>query len=223
MKKMFNQEGFILVITLPLILLSMTAFVGVFTMSLGIKNITQAKTICITKNLATQAKLKLSLEKLLSLNKPIKILYKIKQGLDLSLKAALVTGLIPVAVKLKKEIAKIKLKIKAINTKQQFIIYRADIYKQKQFIKFKRSLANKYIKSIKQQSFFGSALAIQKKDLEKGIFIYKPVPRFSEKQKTAFSWEMKPFLNFYPHEFSKYKCVATLEREGEKWKERLYH
>ena len=63
-----QREGFILIILLPPMMALMAGFSGLTLMSLGIKNLTQAQSLCITENIHGQQKMGKLLTRLLKLN-----------------------------------------------------------------------------------------------------------------------------------------------------------
>ncbi len=218
-----GQKGFILILLIPFFGLIMTGLFGISLMSLGIKNITFSQKICILENLSTQRQLKVILKKLLALNKKVKALHIKRQLLESSLKASIGLGLAQAVPALKKKILFIKIQQKLISFRQKKFLIQSQIVK-KQTLKQLTLLLNKpHIQSVRENTFLKKALALSKQNLSKEAVIYKPSVPFSHKQKTIFSWKMNPFFPLFKSHFSKYQCVATLERNKTQWKERLFH
>ena len=218
-----NQKGFSIIALLPFVGLLITSLLGISVMTLGIKNITESKKICIAENLKMQKELKKLLEDLLALNKKVISLYNKKRVLKQSLKTATLSGNLLAIAPLKLSIKTIDLAILKISMKQKMIIAKAQFVKSKKFNQFKKTMNKKHIKDISQRQFFNSALAVRKKYLDSKSVIYEPMPNFEHLQKTALSWKMQAFQGLYSDKFFQYQCVATIERSHNKWRERLFH
>ena len=218
-----NQKGFALILLMPFFSLIITSLLGLSAISLGIRNITFTQSTCLLENLSAQKQLKIILKKLLSLNQKVTSLHKKRQFLETSLKTSIALGLIKAIPILKKQIILVKFQQKILSFRQNRLLSKSQSVK-KQTLKNLTQLLNKnYIQSFTETSSFKKALALSKKNLSKEAVIYKPLSNFSHKQKTIFSWKMKPFFPLFKSKFSKYQCVATLERSKMQWQERLFH
>ncbi len=214
-----NQKGFVLVLLIPFFGLMMTGLLGLSIMSLGIKNITFSQKVCLLENLSTQKQLKILLHKLLFLNKKVLTLHKKRKILESSLALGLTKGV----AALKMQIAIIKFQQKILSHQQNSLLKKSQTVKKHSLKNLKQSLNKPYIQSVTEISSFKKPLALSKRKLSKEATTYHPLPHFSHQQKTIFSWTMNPFFPLYKSKFSKYQCIATLERSPTQWKERLFH
>lgn len=227
----WNQKGFVSLLLLPFIVLMMTAITGLSSLSLGIKNITQAQTSCIEINLNRQKKLGVLLEKILNLNKKVWLLHETKQGLKISLAVAIASGQAPVTASLKKAIKAIEKRQKNLMLKQQKILALSELVKRKAFQKFQIESKKLPIPYTKEVAFYKKALALEKKKVGDKAYIYKTQPDFTERQKSRFLWKMQPFFpqNLLElriqnqNKLSNYQCTASLTKKGDLWTNSLYH
>lgn len=209
---------------LPFISLLVTFFIGISNMSIGIKNITRAKSACIKYNLLLQEDLSKILEKILKINKKIKNWNSIKKALQVALAAAIVSGRLDLVSSLQKKIKFVKLKLKLLSAKQKFFILKSETIKKTRFQNFKTFIKSESVFSTQLKQPLKKALALKKVLLDKNVFLYKIQEPFKENQKITFQWMMQPFVNFYKYEKPiSYQCTSTLKRRFKKWSPRLYH
>lgn len=169
-----KDQGFVLIFLLPFVSVLMTAFIGASIMSIGIKNITRAKTTCILHNLELQKDLSKSLQRLLKLNGAIKALHKAKQALKATLILGIVTLQPKVIFSLYNKIKMINKGLKATSLAQKIIIMKAEALKIARISKFKTAIKLQSIslvsaKSSKRKSSFFSQL----KSFVKTVFTFK--------------------------------------------------
>ena len=218
-----NQKGFVLLFMLPLLSLFITGILGLSLMSLGIKNITFAQKHCLLENLSLQKKLKRLLTKLLSLNSKSLFLNNKRKILESALKISLSVGAVQSIPVIKKKLFLIKMQQKRLLFQQKKLLTKGELIRKKSLRSLKQSLYKASIHSVKNNTLLKKALAVSKKRIGKQAFIYKPLSRFSNRQKNTFSWKMQPFFPLWKTHFFKYKCTATLEKKGPLWKERLFY
>ena len=150
-------------------------------------------------------------------------LHSEKKVLEHFLGVAISLGFFQAVPNLKKQIAIVKIKQKLLTFKQKGLLIKSQLIKHRSLKKLKQLLNKPYIQSVRELHPFKKALALQKKRLGKDAITYKPLPNFPQHQKITFSWKMNPFLPLRKNKFSKHQCIATLEKDKNQWKERLFH
>ena len=225
-----NQKGFMSLLLLPLIALMATGIIGLASLSIGIKNITQAQSICIRNNIKGQKNLGNLLQKILNLNEKVLKLHKTRQALQTKLALAISTGQIKLIPTLKKSLSLIQKAQNLLIFKQKYILNQSQFVKEKSFTKFKKTVQQLPVSTMREKSFFKKALAIKKKKVGDKAYTYKPVSNFTEKQKIQFLWDMNPFypldiswLEFKHKKNFQYQCATSLTRKGNIWISHLYH
>ena len=225
-----NQKGFISLFLLPLITLMMTGIIGLASLSVGIKQITQAQSVCIKNNMKGQKELGLLLKKILNLNKKVLKLHKTRQALQKQLALAVGTGQIQLIPFLKKALSFVRKGQALLILKQKYILEQSRFVKIKTFKKIKKEFKSLPTSKLQEKSFFKKALALEKKKAGDSAYTYKPVPNFTEQQKSQFTWKMNPFypldtnwLNFKKKKLFQYQCTASLTKKGKVWISHLYH
>ncbi len=229
----FKNSGFVSLLFLPLTALMMTGFLGIASLSLGIKNITRAQSECARVNLKGQKELGLMLAKILKLNSRSKTLQKSRQVVETALLSALLVGQISLANNLRKKREFIKKAQKLLIIQQKQVVIQSEMLKRKTLAYLKNRLKKLKISNVQEKTFYKKALAIQRQKIGDQAYIYKPVPDFVNNQKTRFDWEMRPFASlekallwFLPTSAklsSNYTCSASLQKKGKKWSSILYH
>lgn len=218
-----NQKGLI-VFLIPLVSLMIVMLLGFSQVSLAIKNQTESQKHCIIENLSAQKKLKHILNKILSLNEKVKILYHKRQALETALTTAVALGKVKAVPFLKKKIQILDKMQKLLIAKQKYLLSQSEKVKQQSFQSIKRKLKKLRASSVQDETRHKKALALSKKTLSPQAYLYEPAKPFPERQKTVFSWEINlltPLIsNGQP---SKGWCVATLERSKKQWQVRLFH
>lgn len=224
------KKGFISILLIPFVALMMTAVFGLFSLSVGIKNITRVQSYCIQSNLKGQKELAVLLTQLLRMNKKVKTLSKTRAALNTALLASMATGQVHIVLKLKKKIELIKKAQSFIVLKQNKILVQSSIIKRNTFRHFKSKLKTLPVSYVHKKNFYGSALAVQRHKLGDRAFIYKPVPDFINHQKTNFSWRLRSFSPLEnllklsaDSQYSQQSCTASLKQKGKKWISTLYH
>ena len=226
---MNSQKGFI-VLTLPIITLFMTGFLGLSTLTMGIKSSTFLQSTCFKNTLETQKQLKKKLVKLLDLNKKVLALYKKKKSAELSLAVATSLKMAHVIPLFKAKLNAIKLKQKKEYLKQKFIFYNSQKIKFKMFSQFKYKIKNLKIKNINSKSLNRKPLAVSSKKLDKYAYLYFPAPNFSKQQAIHLSWKINPFFPFsdwilknlnFKMNYYHQSCKSTLKKEVKLWQAQL--
>jgi len=218
-----SQKGFVFILLLPVIALVITGTLGISTLAVGIKNISAIQSICIVENLSLHKKLIPILNQLLSLNIKVRFLHKQKYIVKQALKKALILGYPPTILALKTQLMSIKWQQKIVTAQQNHLLQKSQKIKQTYFNNLKKVTNKSYVQSVTDKSYKKNALALKRHKLEQEAIIYKPLLNFSNQQKTTFSWEMNPFFPLLKTKFSKYHCTATLQKQANTWKERLFH
>ena len=226
-----RRRGFILITLLPLITALTAGFSGLSLMSLGIKNLTRSQSLCIRESLYGQRKQGVLLTRLLNLNRPVIQLSRAKQVLQKALMSAVGLGQIQMAALLKKQIFFLQKRQELFSLQQTHLLMESERNKKTAFKKLKNALRSSEIKNIQEESFFKTALAVSKKNLDPKANVYQPVPDFSKKQTVAYLWEIYPFfqlnkdfMDFFQWKSAPYiksRCSATLKKQGGKWTARL--
>ena len=228
--KLKNQKGSISLLLLPLISLMMTGIIGLVSLSVGIKNITQAQSTCINRNLKGQKELGVLLEKILKLNEKVLQLHKTRQALQASLAGAIASGQLQLIASLKKTLSLVKKAQDLLRLKQKHILAQSQFVKAENFKELKKDFKDLPVSQLKEKVFYKPALALETRKEGDKTYTYKPVPNFTEQQKRQFSWKMNPFypldtswLNFKRKKLFQYQCTASLTKKGEIWISHLYH
>ena len=225
-----KKSGFVLSSLLFFLSLLMSFLIGFSLLSVGIKNITKSQSLCIKGLIKTQRELNPILTKLLSLNHRVKELHHSRQALSASIAiAAASIVLVPTVPALEKTREAVKLLQKAIRFQQEALLLKSDFVKRKNLNQLKLSLQKQKALAVRETSFFKKALALEKEELGKEAFIYKPLDNFKQNQKIRLSWTLNPFGGLSQdwktllNAKRKQSCAATLEKQGEKWISRLSH
>ena len=228
-----QREGFVLIILLPLMMALMAGFSGLILMSLGIKNLTQAQSLCITENIHGQKKLGKLLTRLLKFNQTVIRLQHTKRALQTTLAGAIALGQVQVVSALRKQLSLIKKYQQYISHQQKYILMQSELIRKTVFQNLKTNLKVLEIKNIQEKKVFKKALAVSKKTLGPDTHIYQLLPDFTKQQAVVFLWEINPFLKnrlyklfpFYQQKTSyiKRQCAATLKKQGNQWKAQLTH
>ena len=228
-----QSKGFIIIILLPLIMALMAGLSGLTLMSLGIKNLTRAQSICITENIQGQKQLGKLLSRLLKLNQTVSRLHHTKQALQTALIGAIGLGQIQFIPTLKKQISLVKKYQKYLTLKQKHILIKSELSRKITFTKVMTKLRVLKIKNIHEKKVFKKALAVSKKTLGPNAHTYQLLPDFPTQQAIAFSWEMNPFLqkhfqNWFPIHLQKIsyikkQCATTLVKQNGQWIAQLTH
>ena len=228
-----QREGFILIILLPLMMALMAGFSGLILMSLGIKNLTQAQSLCITENIHGQQKMGKLLTRLLKLNQTVIRLQYVKHTLQTALAGAISLGQIQVIPTLRKQLSMLKKYQQYISYQQKQILTKSEFIRKNTFQNLKTKLKDLKIKNIQEKKNFKKALAVSKKTLGPNAHTYQILPDFSKQQAVIFSWEINPFLRKRLYEllpfhrqktpYIKRQCAATLKKQRSQWKARLTH
>ena len=225
-----RRDGFILILLLPLMMALMAGFSGLTLISLGIKNLTRAQSLCITENLHGQQKTGKLLARLLKLNQTVIRLQHTKRALQAALTGAAALGQIQIIPALRKQLSLIKKYQLYISRQQKYLLMKSERIRKTAFQNLKTKLRAPEIKNIQEKKVFKQALAVSKKTLGPNAHTYRPLPDFEKQQTVVFSWEINPFLKkrlYAPHwrqrAYIKRQCAATLKKQGGRWKARLTH
>ena len=225
-----RKNGFI-VLLLPLITLSMTGFLGITLMAIGIKDRTLLQSLCFKNTLETQKQLKKKLISLLDLNKKVISLRKKKKSIQATLIAAPMLGLAHTIPFWKTLLQFVEARQKKIRLKQHLILIESRRIKLKMFRKFSNKIKKVKAKNVKSHTLYQKPLALFKKRLDSHSYLYFLLPQFSKRQSITLSWESNPFshlngwllngLNLKINSFYKNKCTATLSRRQGVWQAHL--
>ena len=228
-----NNSGFVSILLLFLTALMMTGMVGLFSLGVGIKNITRAQSQCIQANLQGQKELGLLLTQILKLNNTVLKLHRTRKTVEASLLTATGFGLAPLVSMLTKQLKFIMQGQKSVMARQKQLLAQSFLIKRKTFKNLNRKLKKWNIFHIQEQTFYKKALALQKQKEGNMAYTYKLVPDFTYHQKTRFTWKIKPFShldkNFqwiWPAEIKNpvsHTCTASLKQKGKQWISTLYH
>lgn len=225
-----SQKGFINLFLLPLIALMMTGVIGLASLSIGIKHITQTQSTCIKNNIKGKIKLGLLLKQILNLNEKVLKLHKTRQVFQAKLAVAVSTGQIKLILSLRKTLSLIKKGQALLMLKQQYILNQSQLVKVNTLKKLKKDLQILPVSKIQEKTFFTKALALEKKREGDKAYTYKPAANFTERQKSRFLWKMNPFyplnisrLIFKQKKTFQYQCTASLTKKGHLWISHLYH
>lgn len=225
-KRTGNKQGFMSVFFIPIVALIIAATIGLISLSLKIKKITQLQSSCITLNMQGQKRLGMLLTKLFALNKQVVFLHKSRKVIQAKLHIAKLLVQIQIIPILKQALNMVKTAQKVLVFKQKTLISQSYIVKQDNFYKFKKAFQKFKILKIKQNTFFTQALAITKKQIGNQAYVYKTAKQFIEKQKNQFSWSVP---NDYNLGFKNiinniwYRCTASLKQKGDQWISQLYY
>ena len=213
--------------------LMMTGSLGLFYLSVGIKNITQAQSYCIKENLKGQQELGQILKKILDLNDTVLFFHKARITLEMSIMTLTALGLVKVIPYLKKKLDMVKKAQKVLLLKQKLLLGQSEMIKLQTFKRLSRQLRKINISKLKDVAFHKKALAIEKKKEGENAFTYKIMSNFKSHQKSQFVWSMRPFFPLFEkkgffemikgQEYFKYYCTASLKQKGEEWISILYH
>jgi len=232
-KAVRQKKGFISFILLPFTTLFIVGMMGVSSLSLGIKNITQSQSYCIQTNLQGQKKLGVLLNKILSLNNKSLFLHQTRKKITLSIPIAITLGQFQLVSVLRKKIEFIKAIQNGVIAKQNLILIQSHNVKIKMLEKLKTQLKKFKILYVKETTFYKKALAIKKQKIGDRAYIYKPVPDFTNYQKTSLEWSIQPFspllqnlkwiLPLKQTAYSTQSCTSSLTQKGKTWINHLYH
>ena len=189
-----SDSGFLTLTLLSLLSLMFLILLGFSLLSVGIKNITQAQSYCLTELSQTQKKLGQKLQQLLKLNQKVRLLNTTRKGIDASIAAATASlVLIPKVPALQKSKEVVKLGQKSLIAAQKGILIQSQLIKKQQIRKLKSKLETLNVRWAMESSFYKKALAVEKEEIGAEAYIYKPVEEFKIKQKIKVSWNLPAF------------------------------
>ena len=232
-----SRTGFVSVFLLFFLMVMISGVLGLSFLSGGIHRITKLQSYCIQISLKGQESQKQILEKILKLNGTVLFFHKTRKNLENSMIVATSLGFVSAIPALKKKIAMIKKAQKALVLRQQYLLSQSLWIKKQTFKTFKKRLKKLNIFRVWDKNFYKPSLAIKRKKEGDRAYTYKPVPNFTNHQKSYFSWHINPFshphlnsigldLSFFKHKargLSEYNCVASLQKRGKIWEKTLYH
>ena len=228
-----KEKGFISILFLPFLTLIMIGFIGLSSLSVGIKNITKTQSYCIKTTLKGQKELGVLLTKILNLNTKVLFFHNTRLNLEKSMLAATALGLVGLIPLLKKSLDLTKKAQTSLIIKQKYLLTQSDFIKKKLLKSFKNQLKKLSVSNVKEKTFYKKALAVKEEKIGDKAYTYRPVADFINHQKIQFSWQMNPFFPLDQHWKlffqtkqkinSSYKCTASLKQKGEIWISTLYH
>ena len=227
-----KQQGFASLLLLLFCSLIITGIAGISLLSMGIKNITRAQSLCIKINMEGQKQAGRLLEQILSLNSSVKLAHKTAQGLRLSIAAATASGWLPLIPPLKKKLNFVKQTQSALKARQDMLMAKSRFGLRQNVRKLKWQFKKINVARVSMENPFKKALAIKKQKLGEKAYIYKPQPDFINRQSRRFFWRFRPFAPFeksllkifnISKQLTKGSCVASLKKQGGRWVSALYH
>lgn len=227
-----KQRGFATVLLLLFCALIITGIAGISLLSVGIKNITRAQSICIRVNMEGQKQLGLLLEKIMALNSSVRFAHKTAQGLKLSIATATASGLFPLIPPLKTKLDLVKQGQNMLKARQDMLLLQSRFVWGKGLTKLKWQFKKINVFRVFMEKPFKKALAVEKQKLGEKAYIYKPQPDFINRQKNRFFWRFRPFAPFdkrllkifnITEQWIEGQCVASLKKEEGQWVSTLYH
>lgn len=231
--KIRQNAGFAGALFLPFMALMTTGMMGLFSLSMGVKNITKAQSYCIKSNLKGQKELGILLTKILKLNSKVQRLHKTRKAISASIVTATGLGQLHVASALKKKLEFVKQVQKILALRQKHLLAKSFYIKRKMPQDFKNHLKNMKTFRVRDKTFYKKALALKKQKIGDQAYVYKPVQDFTKHQKTSLEWKIQAFsplndklkwlLPAKARTFSSHTCTASLQQKGETWISLLYH
>ena len=192
-----KADGFIHILLLPLVALIGTGFLGLSSLGLAIKNLSQAESLCIKQGLHLQKQLSLHINQLLNLNKISSALYRKKSMLKQALRLAIKLKQLYMLPGLKGKIYLITLKQKSLKARQKHLLHLSEQDVQAGFTMFKTKMKQAHITNIRKNGFFHKAIAVVENKLSLHASIYQLAPSFSRKQTWKFLWSIQPLYGLY--------------------------
>ena len=189
-----NRNGFFTLSLISLLSLMFLTLFGFSLLSVGVKTSTQAQTYCMRGLGQTQKELGEKLEQLLKLNEKARFLSASRKGLEASIVTATASvALIPKVPALQKAKKLVELSQKALIATQKGILVQSQMIKIKHIRTLQSQLKTLKVKKTWEFSLLEKALAVEKEEIGKDAYIYKPVQDFKARQKIKVSWSLPAF------------------------------